>query len=303
MGTSAKAQNAYFALRVASAMCFIGHGCFGIIGKAIWCNYFAVFGIGHAAAIKLMPVVGTIDILLGIVIILYPIRIVFMWLVCWGMLTAALRPLSGEPFAEFIERAGNYGAPLSLLLLYEHGWHPQYWFGKLNMPLLTPQKELNKVTLCLKIAAALLLTGHGLLNIAGKASLLSQYNHLGFAHPHQVAILAGLLELLMAASVLIKPLRLLLLITLIWKMTTELFYPHYEIFEWIERGGSYGVLLALLFTTAKHKVNFNIHTRIANADPGFTNHNFKSNEKEHTYYNRLITYNVKNIFTGLRSHT
>jgi len=28
-----------------------------------------------------------------------------------------------------------------------------------------------------------------------------------------------------------------------------LFYPHYEIFEWIERGGSYGVLLALWFIT------------------------------------------------------
>ena len=28
-----------------------------------------------------------------------------------------MRPLSGEPFAEFMERAGNYGAPLALLLL------------------------------------------------------------------------------------------------------------------------------------------------------------------------------------------
>ena len=28
---------------------------------------------------------------------------------------------------------------------------------------------------------------------------------------------------------------------------SELFYPHYELIEWIERGGSYGVLLALWF--------------------------------------------------------
>jgi hypothetical protein len=30
-------------------------------------------------------------------------------------------------------------------------------------------------------------------------------------------------------------------------MGTELFYPHWEVFEWIERGGSYGTLLALFF--------------------------------------------------------
>jgi hypothetical protein len=33
----------------------------------------------------------------------------------------------------------------------------------------------------------------------------------------------------------------------IWKITSEFFYPHYELFEWVERGGSYGALLALWF--------------------------------------------------------
>jgi hypothetical protein len=28
-------------------------------------------------------------------------------------------------------------------------------------------------------------------------------------------------------------------------MGTELFYPHWEVFEWVERAGSYGSLLAL----------------------------------------------------------
>ena len=36
-----------------------------------------------------------------------------------------------------------------------------------------------------------------------------------------------------------------LLTLLIWKIGTELFYPHLELFEWIERAGSYGSLLAL----------------------------------------------------------
>src|SRR6185437_4890842 len=61
--------------------------------------------------------VGATDILMGILLLIYPIRAVAGWLVCWGFVTASLRPLSGEPFGEMIERAGNFGAPLALLLL------------------------------------------------------------------------------------------------------------------------------------------------------------------------------------------
>ena len=54
---------------------------------------------------------------MGIIILFYPLRAIIMWLVIWGAITALLRPLSGEPFAEFIERAGNFGAPLALIIL------------------------------------------------------------------------------------------------------------------------------------------------------------------------------------------
>ena len=110
-------QKMHYTLRLAAAMCFIGHGSFGIITKPIWCNYFAVFGIGHDTAYTLMPILGSVDVLMGIVLLFYPIRAFAGWLVIWGIVTASLRPLSGEPFAEFIERAGNFGAPLALLLL------------------------------------------------------------------------------------------------------------------------------------------------------------------------------------------
>src|ERR1700761_5555556 len=92
----------HYVLRLAIAMCFIGHGAFGIITKPIWVNYFAVFGIGQVWAYKLMPVLGAFDILLGLVILVKPLRVIAVWLVVWGLVTAALRPLSGEPFAEFI---------------------------------------------------------------------------------------------------------------------------------------------------------------------------------------------------------
>jgi hypothetical protein len=48
-----------------------------------------------------------------------------------------------------------------------------------------------------------------------------------------------------AIAVLVRPARPLIAVFLIWKMGTELIHPHFEIFEWVERGGSYGTLLAL----------------------------------------------------------
>ena len=64
----------YQIFRIAIAMCFIGHGAFGIITKQIWCNYFAVFGIGQDMAYRLMPFVGTFDIIMGILIIVKLLR-------------------------------------------------------------------------------------------------------------------------------------------------------------------------------------------------------------------------------------
>jgi hypothetical protein len=64
-------------------------------------------------AYSLMPWVGAFDILMGVIMLAYPVRAIALWLVVWGTFTAFLRPMSGEPFAEVIERAGNFGAPLA----------------------------------------------------------------------------------------------------------------------------------------------------------------------------------------------
>jgi hypothetical protein len=236
----------YYTLRFAAAMCFIGHGAFGIITKQIWCNYFAVAGIGHHMAYNLMPLVGAVDILMGLSLLIYPTRAVVLWLVIWGTVTALLRPLSGEPFAELIERAGNYGVPLALLLLLDGGGKPVTgWFDRIK-----PKREVNKATLvkviaCLKVVVFLLLIGHGWLNLIEKKGLVGQYTSLGFSNPVQTAHLVGLFEIIAACSVLIRPLRPLIFALFIWKISTELFYPQWELFEWIERGGSYGAILAL----------------------------------------------------------
>ncbi len=252
MKKAATENKIYYTLRIASAMCFIGHGAFGIITKAVWCNYFAVFGIGHDMAYTLMPYVGTIDICMGLLILFYPLRIVFGWLVVWGFITATLRPLSGEPFAELVERAGNYGAPLVLLLLTytkTNKWLKPVKVSDINFS----EANIKRVTWCLRVVVFLLLLGHGWLNILGKQSLLDQYKSLGFSNTLEVARITGSLEILAAVSILIKPVHSVLLVFFTWKITSELFYPHWELFEFIERGGSYGAILALWFLTDTSK--------------------------------------------------
>ena len=263
-------QKIHYTLRLAVAMCFIGHGAFGIITKPIWCNYFAVFGIGHDLAYRLMPVLGSFDILLGVIMLIYPMRIIPLWLVIWGVLTATLRPLSGEPFAELIERAGNFGAPLAFLILSGSGGRGiRGWVARVHPDSMSAdsassglssdggisKETLAKLTLCLRIVVFLLLLGHGWLNIGQKKGLLGQYASLGIAAPGTIALYVGLFEIVAACAVLVRPLRPVLLGLLIWKMASELFYPHYELFEWVERGGSYGTILALWLATQKISVN------------------------------------------------
>src|SRR5215510_12479578 len=110
---------AYWLLRVGAAMCFIGHGAFGFITKAAWLPYFAVVGIPEAWAWKLMPLVGAVDVLAGMAILYRPMRLPLIYMSAWALWTALLRPLAGESVWEAVERAGNYGVPLALLL----------WFG------------------------------------------------------------------------------------------------------------------------------------------------------------------------------
>jgi hypothetical protein len=238
----------HYTLRFASAMCFIGHGAFGIITKPIWLNYFAVFAIGHDMGYQLMPIIGILDILMGISLLFYPTRAILLWLVVWGFITALCRPLSGEPYAEVIERAGNYGAPLVLLILSGFGGKKiKEWFSGISSDTLINEKTLAVATTCLRGVVFLLLAGHGWLNLVEKRGLLNQYLSLGFSDPVQIAHIVGVFEIMAAISVIIKPVRPVLLILLLWKMGTELFYPHWEAFEWIERGGSYGSILALWF--------------------------------------------------------
>jgi hypothetical protein len=115
----------FWLLRLACVCEYLGHGAFGIITKAAWVPYYGVVGIPESWAYRLMPVTGSVDIFLGFLVLLKPIRAALLYMAVWGLCTALLRPLSGEPFWETIERAPNYLVPAALL--YLRGLPADWW--------------------------------------------------------------------------------------------------------------------------------------------------------------------------------
>src|SRR5258705_13922429 len=95
----------------------MGHGPYGITTKAAWLPYFAIFGIPEAWAWKLMPVVGAVDVSVGVLTLIQPVRAAILYMTFWGFQTACLRPLAGQGVWELLERAVDYGVPLAFLCL------------------------------------------------------------------------------------------------------------------------------------------------------------------------------------------
>jgi hypothetical protein len=242
---TAPAELPYWILRVGAALCFIGHGAFGFITKAAWLPYFAVVGIPEAWAWRLMPLVGAADVTVGMMVLFAPRRVALGYMTVWALWTALLRPLSGEPFFETIERAGNYGAPLALLLMsgWPRGWRT--WFGGVEPMAVTANHE-RLVVRVLQITTVLLLAGHGALGaITGKAMFATQYAAAGL--PADLTASIGWFELVLAAAIAARPFVPLLLFTCAWKLATESLFiaAGAPVWEVVERAGSYAAPLAL----------------------------------------------------------
>jgi hypothetical protein len=246
LGDTTRARRIHWILRLGAAACFIGHGAFGIITKAAWVPYFGVIGIGPDTAYTLMPVVGTVDILMGVATLFSPRPVVLLYMMVWAMWTALLRPLTGEPFFETLERAGNYGVPLAMLLLLGCPTTLRGWLTRGD----GVAARATTIAWVLRITTALLLLGHGALQaVTGKALFTTHYATLGL--PPATVPTLGAIEIIAALLVLVVPNPVLLVGIAIWKATTEALFPisGAPIWELIERGGSYAAPLALALMT------------------------------------------------------
>lgn len=233
-------------------MCFVGHGAWGVITKPGWVPLYGVFGIQPPFAWKTMPVIGAVDITLGAVVLLFPFRALFGYMTLWTLLTALLRPLAGLGGWEFLERGGNYGPPLALLVIASQ--HKGPWFERVEARPLSPE-ILRRVAWVFRISIALLLIGHGgFALIQEKRILIDQWQSIGVPAGMTFLHVLGIAEIGAAIAVVFRPSRGLLLFIGYWKIASELLYPVSgklrDVWEWIERGGDYVTPFALLCVLA-----------------------------------------------------
>jgi hypothetical protein len=248
----------HWTLRVGAFLCFVGHGAFGIMTKQAWLPYFAVAHIGPATAYSLMPVIGAIDFAMGCLVLFSPRPAVVYWMTLWAVWTALLRPLAGESGWEALERAGNYGVPLALILLAAPSRGVVSFFAPISLRQLT-ERLLRNLEIVLVAVVVLLLVGHGALGVEGKPGLVSNYASI---FPDGVAArmtpIVGGGEIVLALVLARWPSVRLALFIAVWKLAIESLFlaagaPLWEI---VERGGSYAAPVALaivLMLTARRR--------------------------------------------------
>lgn len=142
-------------LQTGVALCFIGHGIYGILTKAAWLPYFAVVGIDETTAWSLMRWVGVMDIAIGFLVFAWPCRALFAWAAAWAVWTAMLRPLAPVRAGRSFSSAAATTACRSLFSLRWVCPAP----GGIACPHSGPSRRARRVRLegCLRLFTATLL--------------------------------------------------------------------------------------------------------------------------------------------------
>jgi uncharacterized membrane protein YphA (DoxX/SURF4 family) len=244
----------YWILRIGVAFEFIGHGMAGFSKSKAWLPYFELFGFSPEFAHDyLYYVTGTVDVTIGFVILVWPARILLLYMSVWGAFTAFLRPASGESWYELWERGGNYAMPLALLLLVGWGGRSvRRWVEYAKAPRTIDTKLATVLEWVMRAGIALLLIGHGGFGLQVRKQ--EWYDYFGVFGVSPAAVdsahlmtVFGVFEILLGLAVLIRPWRGLLLFVLVWKLGTELLRPvvGQELFQFIERSGDYALPIAV----------------------------------------------------------
>ncbi len=108
---------AVWVLRVGVFGTFIGHGSIAMIGNEQWLPYLGLVGIDGPIAYQAMFFIGVVDWVVAFSCLLRPSKYVLVYATVWAFSAALARPLVGESWLAFVERAANWAAPLALLLI------------------------------------------------------------------------------------------------------------------------------------------------------------------------------------------
>jgi hypothetical protein len=231
---------------------FVGHGAFGVLTKPAWVAYFRIFGIPDAWAWTLMPVVGSVDIALGTLALLAPTRAGLLYMGCWGLFTALLRPLAGQGWWEFLERSYNFGVPFLMLWVHGVGTRGTSWFSVITQVPWFTVARAQTAQLVLRGIMASMLIGHGGYGlIMGKQNLLQFYEAAGlggFGMPlPTVSAVIGGFEMILGVLCLEVKVAAFFVFVCMWKLATEFLHVPAQAYgawwEVMERGSSYAAPL------------------------------------------------------------
>ena len=271
----------HWTLRITAALCFIGHGTWGLITKSGWLPFFASQGIEPEMAWKLQPLIGAFDILMAILLLKGANRAILIWMFLWALWTAILRPLAGNlekiqiegewvvqlatdsmrvakmQTWEFWERAGNWGPPFMLLIMSgAFAITRKDLFSNYQQPEIK-ESTIDTIFFLCKTCLALLLIGHAGFGFAvEKQMLINHWQSIGVNADVNFITQVGYGELVLGILIFIAPIKPLILFALLWKLFTEFLYVPADtvagmgivnIFEWIERWGDYGIPVAMLY--------------------------------------------------------
>ena len=70
-----------YILRVAVFLTFFGHGYLALIGNVSWLVYLETVGFSIETGMKIMPVIGVLDILIAMVVLFKPYKYIVIWMV------------------------------------------------------------------------------------------------------------------------------------------------------------------------------------------------------------------------------
>lgn len=111
--------------------------------------------------------------------------------------------------------------------------------------------KIKSIEWVLRISVAGEFIGHGVLAMQGKKDWVGWFAQFGVTNPDtatQLLFLVGLIDVVFAIIILIKPIRLILLWMVFWGLWTALLRPivGMPIWDFIERWANWGAPLALL---------------------------------------------------------
>lgn len=115
-------------------------------------------------------------------------------------------------------------------------------------------QTLQQAQWVLRVAVAGEFLGHGVFALQGKAQWVEWFSSFGITDPSiatQLLFLVGLLDLVVALTVLVRPIPAVLLWAAFWGFWTALVRPLVgePIWDFVERWANWGAPLALLLLT------------------------------------------------------